>query len=87
MPKGLDFSQFVGWGFQCLIVSVAAWGVSELASVRKSVQDVSISVQELNVKMAVVVERDNTRGSEITEIKSRIKNLEDKRGRKPQQED
>jgi hypothetical protein len=75
MPESLKFSYFVGWGFQALIVAIGAWGVSELSSLSKS-------VQELNVKMAVVVERDQIRGNEISDMKARISKLEDKKQNK-----
>lgn len=67
----LNFSQFVGWVFQALLLAVGSWGVSELSAL-------SESVQQLNVKMAVVLERDANRSNEILEIKSRLVKLEDK---------
>ncbi len=65
-----NFIAFIGWGFQAMIVAIGAWGVTELSSMSRS-------VQELNVKMAVVVERDATRGIEIVEIKRRVERLEE----------
>jgi hypothetical protein len=65
------FLDFVSWGFQAMLLAISAWGVTELSSLSKS-------VQELNVKMAVVVERDVTRGAEIVEIKHRVDRLEGK---------
>jgi len=63
------FKEFVNWGFQALIISVCAWGVTEISYVRTS-------IQELNVKIAVVVERDAARGNEILDIKHRVERLE-----------
>jgi hypothetical protein len=42
------FQEFVQWGFQALLLAIVTWGVSELAGVNKS-------IQELNIKMAVIV--------------------------------
>ncbi len=67
-----NFTAFINWGFQALLLALVTWGVTEMTYVRTS-------VQELNVKIAVVVERDNTRGAEITEIKNRVLKLEDRR--------
>ena len=71
-PPIPDYRAFVGWGFQCLLIAVAAWGVTELSSLSRSVQD-------LNVKMAVVLERDSTRGDQVRDLEGRVKHLEDKR--------
>jgi len=59
----------VNWGFQALLLALVTWGVSELSSLSKSVQD-------LNVKMAVVLERDQTRGDEVKSLKIRMDRLE-----------
>lgn len=64
------FIAFIGWGFQALLLAIATWGVSELSKLSSSVQD-------LNVKMAVVLERDSARGSDIEELKGRVLKLED----------
>lgn len=71
MPDSLKFANFVGLGFQGLIVAIGTWGVAELSQLSKS-------VQELNVKMAVVVERDQARGEEMKDLKVRVEKLEDK---------
>lgn len=71
MPETLKFAPFVGWAFQALLLAVGAWGVSELSSL-------SASVQELNIKMAVVLERDQVRGDELKDLKSRVYRLEEK---------
>lgn len=67
-----NFADFVGWGFQFLLLAVGTWGVTELSSMSKS-------VQELNVKMAVVVERDATRSEQVRGLEGRVKALEDKK--------
>ncbi len=66
-----SFTAFVNWGFQALIIAVCAWGVTEISYVRAS-------IQELNIKIAVVVERDAARGNEIVDLKARVLKLEDK---------
>lgn len=71
MPESLRFAPFVGWFFQTVIIAIGAWGVSELSSL-------SQSVQELNVKMAVAMERDQVKGEEIRDLKSRVDRLEAK---------
>jgi hypothetical protein len=63
--KKIEFTSFVGWGFQALILAVGTWGVSELSSLSKS-------VQELNVKMAVTMERDIMRGEEMRVFRVQI---------------
>lgn len=64
--------EFINWGFQSLLLALGAWGVTELSSL-------SESVHELNIKMAVVVERDQTRGRELENLKFRIEKLEGQR--------
>jgi len=59
------FAEFVSWGFQSLLLAFVAWGVSELAGVNKS-------IQELNIKMAVVITK--SEGYEV-----RIQKLEEAR--------
>ena len=66
-----NFTAFINWGFQALIIAVCAWGVTEISYVRAS-------IQELNVKIAVVVERDAMRGGEIIDLKARVLKLEDR---------
>jgi len=73
MPEARDdqpgFISFVNWGFQALLLALVTWGVSELSSLSKSVHD-------LNVKMAVVLERDQARGDEVKSLKIRMDRLE-----------
>jgi hypothetical protein len=64
-----NFNAFVGWGFQLLLLAVASWGVTELSSLSRSVQD-------LNVKMAVVIDHDSTRGDQVKDLEMRVKYLE-----------
>lgn len=71
MPEKPSFVSFVGWGFQAMIIAIGTWGVTELSSLSKS-------VQELNVKMAVVVERDNSRGEQVKRLEDRVEKLEKK---------
>ena len=73
MPEARDdqpgFISFVNWGFQALLLALVTWGVSELSSLSKSVHD-------LNVKMAVVLERDQARGDEVKSLKIRMDRLD-----------
>lgn len=66
MPK---WSDFVSWVFFGLLAYYAN-------SLTTSVQDMSDSIADLNVKMAVVVERDQTRGKDIDALKVRVDRLE-----------
>lgn len=68
--ESISSTALVGWGFQALLLAVGTWGVTELSSLSKSVQD-------LNIKMAVVVERDSTRGEQVKDLETRVKVLED----------
>lgn len=65
-----NFSAFVNWGFQALLLALVTWGVTELSSLSRSVSD-------LNVKIAVVVERDSARGEALKELQGRVQRLED----------
>lgn len=63
------FENFIHWGFQCLLVAGISWGVSELAGMNKS-------VQELNVKLAVVIEKESVHDREIEKIDTRLDKIE-----------
>jgi hypothetical protein len=67
--KRIEFTAFVGWGFQALILAIGTWGVTELSTLSKS-------VQELNVKMAVTMERDIMRGEEMRVFRARLDAIE-----------
>ena len=67
-----DLSDFFRWAFQTAVLGIGVWGASELSTLSKS-------IQELNIKMAVVVERDQARGEEIRDIKLRVQTLEEQR--------
>lgn len=69
MPDNLKFAPFVGWLLQTLIIAIGAWGVTELSNLSKS-------VQELNIKMAVAFERDLARGRDLDSLKGRVEKLE-----------
>lgn len=64
----IEFTSFVGWGFQALILAVGTWGVSELSSLSRS-------VQELNVKMAVTIDRDIRRGEEMVNFRGTLESF------------
>lgn len=61
--------EWISWALQALLLAVYTWGVSEL-------KGLSTSVQELNVKMAVVVERDSSRSIQIDKLENRVEKLE-----------
>lgn len=69
-----DFRAFVSWGFQALLLALVTWGVTELSSMSRS-------VQELNVKIAVVVERDAVRGEQVKDLDARMKVIEQRGSR------
>lgn len=71
MPK---WSDFVSWVFFGLI---AYFGYQLTSSVDK----MSDSIADLNVKMAVVVERDQAQSKEIDRLDKRVEKLEVKRVR------
>lgn len=71
MPK---WSDFVSWAFFGLI---AYFGYQLTTSVEK----MSDSVQELNVKMAVMVERDNRQELDLEKLGTRVEKLEGRRVR------
>jgi hypothetical protein len=59
--KDSDFIQFVQWGFQALLLLLVTWGVSELAGVNRSIQD-------LNIKMAVMIEKNENHEKRIEKL-------------------
>lgn len=71
MPK---WSDFVSWIFFGLL---AYYGNSLTTSGNK----ISESVQELNIKMAVMVEHDQVQAREIEKLDTRVGDLEKKRVR------
>lgn len=46
----MDFSKFIEWAFQALVVGIAAYGVGVLSSLKNS-------VNELNNKIATIIEK------------------------------
>jgi len=68
-PQKPNLTALIGWGFQALLLAVGTWGVSEISNMSKS-------IQELNIKMAVTIERDGARERRIEDLELRVKDLE-----------
>lgn len=64
-------SELITWGFQGLVIAIGTWCAAELSVASKS-------IQELNIKMAVVLERDQMKSRDIEDLKSRVFILEQK---------
>lgn len=60
-----DYSQFVSWAFQGLLGAAVIYAASTLAKLRDS-------VDELNLKMATIIEKMSWHEKEIETIKSDI---------------
>lgn len=71
---GPNFTTFINWGFQALLLAMVSWGVSELSSLTKSVQD-------LNVKMAIVLTKAEGYERRIDKLEQRLDALDSRRGR------
>lgn len=69
------FDKFVSWGFQAMLMAVMAWGTSQLSGLNRS-------VQELNVSVAVILEKDAARQRNLEKLESRVDVLEFKKRRK-----
>ena len=69
-----NFSTFINWGFQALLLAMVSWGVSELSSLTKSVQD-------LNVKMAIVLTKAEGYERRIEKLEERLEALDTRRRR------
>jgi len=67
------FSHFVNWAFQALLIAIVGWGVSELSVLSKSVQD-------LNVKVAVIIAQQIERDREVKELKEEFKSFKGLKG-------
>lgn len=67
-----NFRSFVHWGFQSLLLALCAWGVTELSSINKNIQD-------LNIKMAISMTLNNKMEDEIKDLKIKVQKLEDRK--------
>lgn len=74
----MDFNKFVEWAFQALIIGVAAYGVNVLASVKNSIVDLDKSVNELNSKIATIIEKVTWHEKWLEKHDEEILNLRDK---------
>jgi hypothetical protein len=64
-----SFDRFLTWGFEALIIGAIWLGVTAL-------QDISKSVNDLNTKLAVALERTDVHQRAIIEHENRIQALE-----------
>lgn len=64
LMKEAKFSEFVHWAFQALVLALGTWGVSELSSLNKS-------IQELNVKVAVIIEKNENHERRLEKLEEK----------------
>lgn len=74
----MDFSKFIEWSYQALIIGVAAYGVNVLASIKGSIVDLDKSVNELNSKIATIIEKVTWHEKWLEKHDEEILNLRDK---------
>lgn len=65
----MQFDQFLSWGFTGLISGILIYGV-------KVLQDIKASVEELNKRMATIIEKTSWHEKEMEKINGRIDNME-----------
>lgn len=68
----MTINKFIQWGFEALLLLLLSLGVGAL-------KDVSHSVNELNVKIGVIVEKQGTQQLKIEDHESRLRYIEMKR--------
>lgn len=61
----MDFNQFLSWAFPALLSSVLIYGV-------KVLQDIKTSVDELNERMATIIERTAWHEKEMERLNDKI---------------
>lgn len=67
----MQFSEFLTWGFTGLISGILIYGV-------KVLQDIKSSVDELNERMATIIEKTAWHEREMEKMSNRIVSLESK---------
>jgi chaperonin cofactor prefoldin len=65
----MQFDTFLSWGFTGLISGILIYGV-------KVLQDIKASVEELNKRMATIIEKTSWHEKEMEKINGRIDNME-----------
>lgn len=65
----MKFDEFLSWGFTGLISGILIYGV-------KVLQDIKASVEELNKRMATIIEKTSWHEKEMEKINGRIDNME-----------
>lgn len=65
----MKFDEFLSWGFTGLISGILIYGV-------KVLQDIKASVEELNERMATIIEKTSWHEKEMEKINGRIDNME-----------
>jgi len=65
----VKFDEFLSWGFTGLISGILIYGV-------KVLQDIKASVEELNERMATIIEKTSWHEKEMEKINGRIDNME-----------
>lgn len=71
-PKEIKFSDFISWAFYTLLLGIAGWMSSQFSELNHSVQD-------LNVKMAVIMTKNDGYSVDIRDLKARVEQLEQRR--------
>lgn len=65
----MQFDQFLSWGFTGLISGILIYGV-------KVLQDIKSSVEELNQRMATIIEKTQWHEKEMEKLSRRLNNIE-----------
>ena len=65
----MQFDQFLSWGFTGLISGILIYGV-------KVLQDIKSSVEELNQRMATIIEKTQWHEKEMERLNSRMSVIE-----------
>lgn len=64
-------NSYIDWAFKTLLIGISTMALTQFEQMKDS-------VVELNVKMAVLIERDITRTRDIESLQGRTRKLEDK---------
>lgn len=60
---------YIDWAFKSLVIGIASLALSQFVEMKNS-------VVELNVKMAVLIERDSEKTKDIEDLQHRVKAIE-----------